>query len=100
VGIADRQRFAPKHPAKNPPCVPSLLPVNPPQDTLPDARARKQPLSKDGRCRPFPQAPRPLQSVRNANYYGRIKQNGKLIRMSCRSGGDFPLATKPGVWCS
>ena len=43
-------------------------------------RKREEHLSKDGKWRSFPKAPHLLQYVGNANYYGRIKVGGKVIR--------------------
>jgi len=42
-------------------------------------------LSKDGHWRSFPHVPCLLQYVSNGNYYGRIRVNGKLIRVSLKT---------------
>jgi integrase len=44
-----------------------------------------KPLSKDGQWRSFPKIPCLLQYVSNGNYYGRIRVNGKLIRVSLKT---------------
>jgi hypothetical protein len=48
------------------------------------SRKRDETLSKDGQWRSFPKVPRLLQYVSNGNYYGRIRANGKLIRVSLK----------------
>ncbi|MHC1764541.1 MAG: hypothetical protein AB9869_09565 [Verrucomicrobiia bacterium] len=42
--------------------------------------AGKPPISKDGKWRSFPRIPNLLQYVSTAQYYGRIKVNGKIVR--------------------
>ena len=42
-------------------------------------------MSKDGHWRSFPHVPCLLQYVSNGNYYGRIRVNGKLIRVSLKT---------------
>jgi hypothetical protein len=51
----------------------------------PDSRKRDETLSKDGQWRSFPKVPCLLQYVSNGNYYGRIRVNGKLIRVSLKT---------------
>ena len=41
-------------------------------------------LSKDGKWRSFPKAPRLLQHVSSGTYYARLHTGGKIIRQSCR----------------
>ena len=50
-----------------------------------DSRKRDENLSKDGQWRSFPKVPCLLQYVSNDNYYGRIRVNGKLIRVSLKT---------------
>ena len=54
-------------------------------DKQPDSRKRDENLSKDGQWRSFPKVPCLLQYVSNDNYYGRIRVNGKLIRVSLKT---------------
>ena len=41
---------------------------------------RGQNLSSDGKWRSFPKVPHLLQYASNGNYYGRLKDGGKIIR--------------------
>ena len=54
-------------------------------DGKPASRHREAALSKDGHWRSFPHVPCLLQYVSNGNYYGRIRVNGKLIRVSLKT---------------
>jgi hypothetical protein len=54
-------------------------------DGKPASRKRDEALSKDGQWRSFPHVPCLLQYVSNGNYYGRIRVNGKLIRVSLKT---------------
>jgi hypothetical protein len=54
-------------------------------DNQPGSRKRDETLSKDGQWRSFPKVPCLLQYVSNGNYYGRIRVNGKLIRVSLKT---------------
>ena len=54
-------------------------------DGKPAPRKRDESLSKDGHWRSFPNVPCLLQYVSNGNYYGRIRVNGKLIRVSLKT---------------
>jgi integrase len=54
-------------------------------DGKPASRKRDEALSKDGQWRSFPNVPCLLQYVSNGNYYGRIRVNGKLIRVSLKT---------------
>ena len=56
-------------------------------------RKRDQRLPKDGQRRSFPQVPYVLQSVRNGNYYARIKVAGKVIHESLKT----EARTTPGA---
>ena len=49
------------------------------------SRKRDEALSKNGQWRSFPKVPCLLQYVSNGNYYGRIRVNGKLIRVSLKT---------------
>lgn len=51
----------------------------------PTTRKREEQLSADGKWRSFPKVPHLLQYVSNANYYGRIKVGGKIIRESLKT---------------
>jgi hypothetical protein len=48
-------------------------------------RKQVEHLSKDGKWRSFPKVPHLLQYICNANYYGRIKTDGKTIRESLKT---------------
>ena len=54
-------------------------------DTAPTGPKRPQHLSKDRQWRSFPKVPHLLQYVSNANYYGRIKVDGKILRQSLQT---------------
>lgn len=54
-------------------------------DAQTNGRKREEHLSKDGQWRSFPKVPHLLQYVGNANYYGRIKVDGKVIRESLQT---------------
>src|ERR1035441_4880326 len=54
-------------------------------DAQTNCRKREEHLSKDGQWRSFPKVPHLLQYVGNANYYGRIKVGGKVIRESLKT---------------
>jgi hypothetical protein len=59
--------------------------MSPETEKQPDIRKRDETLSKDGQWRSFPKIPCLLQYVSNGNYYGRIRVNGKLIRVSLKT---------------
>jgi integrase len=59
--------------------------MEPKTDGKPASRKRDEALSKDGQWRSFPNVPCLLQYVSNGNYYGRIRVNGKLIRVSLKT---------------
>jgi len=54
-------------------------------DGKPASKKRDEALSSDGHWRSFPNVPCLLQYVSNGNYYGRIRVNGKLIRVSLKT---------------
>jgi len=54
-------------------------------DNQQGSRKREATLSKDEQWRSFPNVPCLLQYVSNGNYYGRIRVNGKLIRVSLKT---------------
>jgi hypothetical protein len=60
--------------------------VAPNSDIPQNSRKREEHFSKDGKWRSFPQVPHLLQYASSANYYGRIKVGGKLIRESLGTG--------------
>ena len=53
-------------------------------DLKPDGNRKKSAarLSKDGKWRSFPKAPRLLQYVSSGTYYARLHTGGKIIRQS------------------
>jgi hypothetical protein len=66
-------------------CIPQHSILSSETEKQPDSRKRDEPLSKYGQWRPFPKVPCLLQYVSNGNYYGRIRANGKLIRVSLKT---------------
>ena len=54
-------------------------------EAQPKTHKREEHLSPDGQWRSFPKVPHLLQYVSNANYYARIKVNGKVIRESLKT---------------